>query len=471
MTLDEMIQSVERAHSAALQMRAQHLSRLSEIRAAEVRGEQVSAAEVKALRDAKGALDNDISGYEARIADLHKERADDEAMIRAARQITPTNVGKPAYNEVARVGMEPRTYQDPKVVRDSPSYLRDLVAHQLSRDPAAGERLARHGREVETDDPTFTARAVNTGAVSGLVPPQYLVELFAEYARAGRPVANLCQPLPLPDHGLSVNISRITTPTTVGVQTAENAGISNQDIDDTLLSPSVNTIAGYVGVSRQALERGQLVEEVIFGDLARAYNTAMDAQVVNGSGASGQHRGILNTSGVNSVSYTDASPTVQELWPKLASSLGQIQQARFTGATGIVMNPATWAWMQAALDTVGRPFMAAEGVAQNPLAVNDKPFVYGGPVGTIWGVPVIVSGNVPTNLGAGTNETRIIAADFRDVYLWENSAAPTQMKVEQPLASSLGVQLVVYGYSAFTAGRQPAGVSVISGTGLITPAL
>jgi hypothetical protein len=31
--------------------------------------------------------------------------------------------------------------------------------------------------------------------------------------------------------------------------------------------------------------------------------------------------------------------------------------------------------------------------------------------------------------------------------------------------------LVAYGYSAFAAGRQPKAISVLAGTGLITPAL
>jgi hypothetical protein len=84
----------------------------------------------------------------------------------------------------------------------------------------------------------------------------------------------------------------------------------------------------------------------------------------------------------------------------------------------------------------------------------------------------VLDGNMPANLGGGTNETRIVVADFQDVFLFEDSsAAPSQLRFEQPSGNQLGIMLVAYGYSALAAGRQPKAISVLSGTGLITPAL
>jgi hypothetical protein len=87
-------------------------------------------------------------------------------------------------------------------------------------------------------------------------------------------------------------------------------------------------------------------------------------------------------------------------------------------------------------------------------------------------VPFVADGNVPINLGAGTNETRIIVADFRDAILFEDeSAASAQLRFDQPLSSTLQIRLVAYGCSAFASGRQPKAISVVSGTGCIVPAL
>jgi hypothetical protein len=83
------------------------------------------------------------------------------------------------------------------------------------------------------------------------------------------------------------------------------------------------------------------------------------------------------------------------------------------------------------------------------------------------GVPVYLDLNIPTNLGAGTNEDRIIATIMRDHVLFEGDL---QLRVlKEILSGTLGVRFQAYAYCAFTAGRFPAATSVVSGTGLITP--
>lgn len=62
-------------------------------------------------------------------------------------------------------------------------------------------------------------------------------------------------------------------------------------------------------------------------------------------------------------------------------------------------------------------------------------------------------------------------ADFRDAILFEDSAAPAQLRFEKVLSGTLQVRLMAYGYSGFAGGRQPKAISVVSGTGLILPAL
>jgi HK97 family phage major capsid protein len=138
------------------------------------------------------------------------------------------------------------------------------------------------------------------------------------------------------------------------------------------------------------------------------------------------------------------------------------------------MRPNAWAWILAEKDSTGRPLVEPGDVATNPIIVaSTRPADYQvRAVGSLFGVPVVLDGNVPNNLGAGTNETRIVVADFRDLILMEDaSAAPAQLRFEDVLSATLQIRLLAYGYSAFAAGRQPKAISVISGTGLIVPAL
>jgi HK97 family phage major capsid protein len=228
---------------------------------------------------------------------------------------------------------------------------------------------------------------------------------------------------------------------------------------------------GYVVASRQALERGTLLESVITADLAADYNKQLDAQILTGSGSSGQHLGILNVSGLNLVTYTDASPTVPELLPKCVLAMQNVWQNRFAGPTAFLTSPRTWAWIMAQVDTQGRPLIEPSGVAMNPTAVMGATEYGTAPAGSLFNQPLFVDANLPDNLGAGTNESRIVVANWRDMYLFEDSSAPVQLRFEAPSAQSLGVLLVCYGYSSFAAGRQPKAISVVASTGLIVPAL
>src|SRR5262249_38488034 len=115
-------------------------------------------------------------------------------------------------------------------------------------------------------------------------------------------------------------------------------------------------------------------------------------------------------------------------------------------------------------NTSGQFFnVVAEGQAAGSAA-NGAP-----PVGFIHGLPCYIDANIPTNLGAGTNEDRIIVEASRGVHLLERQADPVTVTFDQPLGPQLALQLVAYGYAAFTAGRYPAASGVASGSMLVPP--
>lgn len=160
------------------------------------------------------------------------------------------------------------------------------------------------------------------------------------------------------------------------------------------------------------------------------------------------------------------------VWPKMADAIGQIQSQRFNGPTAIVMAPRRWAWLLAAVDSTGHPLISTDAAGPHNAQGVQQSNGYGVPVGNMLGLPVITSGAVPINLGAGTNEDRIIFAAWDDLVIAEDkSNAPAQLRFDDVGSGSLTVRLVAYGYSAAALGRQPKAISVISGTGLVTPVL
>ncbi len=341
------------------------------------------------------------------------------------------------------------------------SFFSDMYQARFNNDYNANKRLAEH-QEVSKRD-------VGTGAFAGLVVPQYLVDDYAPLARAGANFYNAVPKRELPAYGNKVEISRITTGSEAEQQASENAAVKETNMDDTLLTVNVDTIAGQQDVSKQALERGGQpgfnLEDIIFQDLASAYFTKLDNLLINGSGSSGQPKGISQVSGINTVTYTDASPTVGELYPKLADALQKINSERFAPATAIIMHPRRWGFLTAGVDSSNRPLIVPNGNApQNAVGTGDVNKY--GAVGQILGVPVITDANIRTDLGAGT-EDAIYVVRAEDHILFEQDVFTA--KFEETNAGSLTTKLVVYGYVAFASGRYPKGISAISGTGLAAP--
>lgn len=391
-----------------------------------------------------------------RIAELDRQVDSLEAIERAAAD--PRNVTPAVAPAPVQVRSEPEIYS----AESEHSFFADAARAERG-DWAARDRIERHQRahaDLETRD---TA----TSAFGALVVPQYLTDLFAENLRAGRPFLNAVQSLPLPAEGMTVNIPRGTTATTVAAQASENGAASETDFDETTLTVNVRTFAGQQDVSRQALDRGRGIDAILYADLAADYATKVDRSAIADDGTSGTHLGVLGTSGINAVTYTDASPTVAEIMPKIADALQRINAARYQAADLIVMHPRRWGWFLSAVDGQSRPLVVpAANAPMNAQGVGQQGYDV---VGQLMGVPVIVDANVPTNLGAGTNEDRIIVCRRSDIILMEEANAPRRFEAEQTAAGNLTVKLGVFGYSAFTAGRYPVSISVISGTGLVTP--
>jgi hypothetical protein len=53
--------------------------------------------------------------------------------------------------------------------------------------------------------------------------------------------------------------------------------------------------------------------------------------------------------------------------------------------------------------------------------------------------------------------------------LFEDAGSPAMVRMDQTAGLNLTVTMVAYQYACFVAGRYPASISVISGTGLVTP--
>lgn len=411
---------------------------------------------------------------EIELANIQALKLEIEKLDERIEQITDLEVRKAKAAELAASvdgdKVETRSAAPSRVTSEEPTYseraghdfLADAMAAEFGGSYEARERIQRYQNEVRIEK-----RDSGTSNFAGLVVPQYLVNQFAPLRRAGRPTADISVNAPLPNVGMTVNLGRLTTGITSYAAT-EGTAVTESDPDDTLLTVNVRTVQSMWDLSKQASLRGVGVEDQLLGDGIRSYHSLLDGQIINGDGSAPNHRGILNTSGIGSVTYTDSTATWAEFYPRLVEAITAISTNFYGAATHIVAHPSLIGCWLRALDTTNRPiFSPTAGNPMNAAATYDRPDYLGGGL-QILGIPVVADANMPTNLGAGTNETAVIVGDFRESYLWEdNSGNPLYVRFEEPSGTN-AIRTILFGFSAYTAGKYPTAFSKITGTGLIT---
>lgn len=412
------------------------------------------AAKFAEAKQAIIAADDDLNALLEREAEL----ADLEARKAAAAKVVPAaQAGQPIVRQA-----EARTYR--KDNQRSVSFFADAFNAQFGHggvgDDEARERIQRHMREVEVEH-----RDITTGTFNGLIPPQYLLDQAAEYVRAGRPFADAVPGYQLPASGMELVVTRVSGGTATGVQTTENSPATETNLVTTDITVPVVTIMGQQDLSRQSIERGQRTDDLVFADLMADYAAKLDTQWLTGSGTNGEAKGILTAA---TATQTWAGTTVQSFLSKVLGAANDVATAISAPATVVVMHPRRWHWLLAQADANGRPLaIANSGVASNPAGLGGTGYGIGAGVLVGPGLPVIVDSNVPTTLGAGTNEDRVIVTRLDRLVGWENGVV--SFRFNEAAGAPQTIRLAVLGYSAFTSERYPGATSVVVGTGLAAP--
>ena len=382
---------------------------------------------------------DELTAREAELVELDERKAKADEARRA--------IGVP----VVKVGREERTYRPD----GEHNFLQDAFRSKFGNDHAATERVTRAREEA------LAEYRSTTGNYGGLVVPQYLTDLYAPVLKSGRPFLSNVTAVPLPEAGMTLTIPRGATGTSVAAQETQNTGVSNTTLTESDLTVPVRTFAGQQLTSRQSVDRGTGIADILLQDLFQDYATRVNVSAISGDGTAGGHWGILNTTSVQTAAWTGT--TGASLVSAIHNAVGKVNTSRYAAANLIVMHPRRWAYLCAASDTSSRPLVQVDGPGFNAQG-NGAAAGYG-VVGSMVGIPVVTDAGVPTNLGASTNEDRIIVTRREDVLFMEDASAPVGLTFEEVKGDQLSVTMVVFGYSAFTAGRYPVASCILQGTG------
>ena len=275
--------------------------------------------------------------------------------------------------------------------------------------------------------------------------PGWIADEFGRASRSQATLAAALGPRPL-EEGMvdtvggvpTVSLPRLVTGAATAVQTAQNAAVTELDPTTGSVSSPLATIAGQVDMSRQLFDFSRPgLDEAISDDLGRDFGQRLDAQIISGSAAAGQLRGLANTTGTLAVTNagTTAATQASSIWSAFSS---------LAGASGFgtpdpnayltILHPRRYAFLQAGGWNAG-------GALNLP--------------GT-----VVASGGIRTNLGAGTNEDEVYVLERSNVIL---SLRQVAFRVFPEIGSStLTVRVSAWGTAALLV-KNPAGVARVSG--------
>lgn len=341
---------------------------------------------------------------------------------------------------------------------------------------SAGERLAAaaglydakafgEGFKVGEDG---KALVEGTGTQGGYLVQTQIERQIIDVRELDNVLRPLCSTLNV--NVTTLELDQITLGTSAGwvaelAQKPESASLTLASV-----TASIFTAAGLVTISNQLLaDSNPAVDQLATRDLAKRLVALEEAAFLNGSGT-GQPLGILNTPGLQTITMAVPGSGTVVAGPSgiLDSTLDGIAKVEglYGSPTGILMHPRTWTAILKDKNsngtyTYGSP---SDAVIASP-SLGQPRTIYNGPSRTLWGVPVYLTNRMPTNLGSGTNESRIIIADFSEALILDRQGITVDNSSHVYFTSNQTV-FRAEERVGFTAARQPNAFCVIGGAGL-----
>ncbi len=251
-----------------------------------------------------------------------------------------------------------------------------------------------------------------TGAITGeavtdnFVPTIQRPDMFIEALRARQVLSGLGATY-IPGLTNRVRMPKIATGATAGfVEEAGDVSDQSQADDGVTLQP--RTLGAYADISRLLmLESVPAIEQVVQDDLLRSVADAIELAAINGSGASGNPTGILNTSGVNDLDISAGTDVAALTWADITDLVKLVEEDN-----GVVNANA--------LGFLTNAKVKSKLANTSKVASTDSIMLLNDPWNSLYGYPIAFSTNVPSNLNpgdGGTDASAMIFGDFSQLMI------------------------------------------------------
>lgn len=259
----------------------------------------------------------------------------------------------------------------------------------------------------------------------------------------------------------SISLDQIGLTTTAGWVAELATKPEGTGVTLATVTASIFTAAGLATISNQLLaDSNPQVDGLVTTDLAKRLVALEEAAFIAGTGT-GQPLGILNTPGLGATALTDT--TAPGLIDAILDSISDVE-TNHGAPSAILMHPRTWTFILKAKDTAGAWLLGPPTVGAHADTSQNRTF-RNGPTRTLWGYPVVLSNRVPTNLGTGTNESRVVVGDFSEALILDRQG----ITVDESSHVYFTTNQTVFRAEqrvGFTAARTPGAFNIVGGAGL-----
>lgn len=326
---------------------------------------------------------------------------------------------------------------------------------------------------------TFQKALIEGTAASGgyLVVPEYMQDLFAAVRGQGNALRRYGWLNVHPTTSNVIFLRRGTNSTNVG-WTAELATKPSSDLGLAQLQINIFTLAGLAYTSLQLVaDSDPAAADMALNDLALRLADAEEKAAISGSGT-GQPLGIIGTSGVvNKTTAVGASPTGQTVIDAILDGILGIQTGYFGAPNGILMHLRRLSFLQKTKDgknnyifNAANTYRTPGGFSTSNLNVTSQTEGSVAGLPDLFGLPIGVSTNIPTNLtyGSGTNEDAIIVGAWNEAHWFQRQDVTVDTTTEGAGTFETNQQSWrLEERAGFTAGRFPGAFAVIGGPGMV----
>ena len=353
-----------------------------EINLDEVREQSAAEAKAEFVKNSKEIMD--LAAKHNR-RDLADKAIQDGVSVEEFRGVLLDNIANDKPLETAEIGMSKKEVRQFSIMKalNALANPTDRAAQRAAEfEFACSEEAAKHyGRTAQGImlPPeilnNWNTRDLNASDDAGLIGQDFRAGSFIDALRN----ASAVMPLATNLNGLSgdVKIPKKTAAASAAFISSEGgaAGESEMTIGSVTMTPK--TCGVFTDVTRQLMLQSSLdVENLIRDDLAKSMAIAIDDAALEGSGSSGNPKGITNTTGINTVSLSSAAaPTFAEM---VSIETAVAVDNALVGDLAYIINPTNFGTLKTTAKDSGSGMFVAEN-------------------GQVNGYPVVVSAQLTAN--------------------------------------------------------------------------